>query len=288
MKRKKTITCLIRRDIKNSMLCNKRKMLCYILLMLLFCIYVSGRCGDALEQGLISGRPTTADLILYLYRGMWEYNPSINPVFEIPIAWLSIQLFLGFMIGSYAYDDFDGFGMQFLIRSEMKTYWYIGKCCYCFFTVFLYYLIGYLTILFFSMIKGQLSFDISPDIGGILSEVDTSLITEHGFVIHLILLPFITSLVISIFQMLFSLYIKPILSYSFVIVYLVLSAYWVKPYFIGNFSMILRFAPFKAEGLDMTKAMITDGILLAAVILFGCFHVKHLDFIKKEQGHKIL
>ncbi len=279
---KHEVISFIKHDIRSGILSKWKKLVPFILILLCFCIYMVYQCKESIESGLVEGMPTTADMILFIFRGMREYVPELDPVFVIPVTWLLIQMYIAFVIGGYAYEDMGAYGQQFLLRSTKKGYWFFGKCIYCVVNVIGYYAVAYLIIGICSLVFGTLSFQLTPDIGNIMSDMDVTVISEKQFVMHLIVLPIMTSLNVSFIQMLLSLWIKPTLSFVFVMSYMTISAYWATPAMIGNFSMILRFSPVVMEGIRLTTALWVEGIVFFVFILASWVLMRRYDFIDKN------
>ena len=273
------LSCLIKHDIVGGILTKWKKTIPFLLIICGFSIYFAVQCSILKRDGLVIGSHSAADLLLYIFRGMREYVPQADINFEIPITWLMVQLYIAYAIGNYASEDQGIYGQHFIVRSTKKSFWFISKCIYCSLTVIIYYALAYFIIILCTLITGNLTFRFSLDICSIMSEIDSSLITSDKAIIHLIILPILTSLVLSLGQMVLSLYIKPILSFVFVVAYCSLSAYFESPLLIGNNSMILRFDPFLEEGLNPGFAIFSDLIIIALVIILGCMLLKKHNYL---------
>ena len=96
-------------------------------------------------------------------------------------------------------------------------------------------------------------------------------------------LPMMTSLNMSFIQMLLSLWIKPTLSFVFVMSYMTISAYWATPVMIGNYSMILRFSPIVTGGIRPSTALWMEGIVFFLFVLASRVLMRRYDFIDKNE-----
>ena len=275
------LICQLRHDFVSGVLAGWKKVFPFIIIIISLCVYLSFSCTELQEMGLISTQPTTADTFVYIFRGMTEFNPKTELRFEIPIAWLMIQLYIAFVIGNYATQDMSGYGQQFLLRATTKKQWLIGKCFFCITNVLAYYGIVYAVIITYSVVTGNVSFTLTQDICGIMSEIDTSLFNTLSFILNIIVLPILTSIIMALLQMLLSLHIKPTLSYAFVMVYLILSAYYVSYLLLGNYSMILRCKPFLADGIDTLIALVIETIVIVGIIFIGIVSIQKFDYIEK-------
>lgn len=275
------LSCQLKHDFFSGVLGGWKKIIPFVAIILSLCVYFSVSCAELEKIGFVKGSPTIADTLIYIFRGMRPYNPKIELQFEIPIAWLMIQLYIAFVIGNYAIQDMSGYGQQFLIRATTKKQWFIGKCFYCVTNVLLYYLLVYFVVIAYSLVMGTASFSFSSDICFTMSEIQSSLLTYSSFVLNIIVLPMLTSIVMALTQLLLSLYIKPALSYAVVIVYQALSAYYVSYFLIGNYSMILRCKPFLDNGINTILALIIDIVVILGVVIAGLITLRKFDYIEK-------
>ena len=158
------LSCQLKHDFFSGVLGGWKKIIPFVAIILSLCVYFSVSCAELEKIGFVKGSPTIADTLIYIFRGMRPYNPKIELQFEIPIAWLMIQLYIAFVIGNYAIQDMSGYGQQFLIRATTKKQWFIGKCFYCVTNVLLYYLLVYFVVIAYSLVMGTASFSFSSDI----------------------------------------------------------------------------------------------------------------------------
>lgn len=282
---------IVKRDIKNSFSLNKYKLLGTALIFFVFCFMLYYRFMGTWELQGKEYAPSFADLLLYIFSGMKVYIPAQSLKFEIPITWLSIQLYIAFMIGNYANRDMSGQGLQILLRTTRKSFWFIGKVAYCFVSVALFYLTGYAAVFVYSALAGTPSLSLSGEIYMYVVGINASLFSASELAVGLLLLPILTSFLLSLFQLLISLWVKPIFSYIFVVAYTSASAYYVSYFLIGNYSMLFRnekvvssdiFLSIKGiSGIDQRIAL---AVLLAAILLsvvLGCISLKKYDFLEK-------
>lgn len=275
------LSCQLKHDFFSGVLGGWKKIIPFVAIILSLCVYFSVSCAELEKIGFVKGSPTIADTLIYIFRGMRPYNPKIELQFEIPIAWLMIQLYIAFVIGNYATQDMSGYGQQFLLRATTKKQWFIGKCFFCITNVLAYYGIVYAVIIAYSVVTGNLSFTLTQDICGIMSELDTSLFNNLSFILNIIVLPILTSVIMALLQLLLSLHIKPTLSYAYVMVYQILSAYYVSYLLLGNYSMVLRCKPFLADGIDTLFALIIETIVIVGIIFIGIVSIQKFDYIEK-------
>lgn len=276
------LTCQIKHDMISGVLGGWKKIIPFVLLIISFCTYLYIECANMKDIGYVDGVPTIADMLLYIFRGMREYMPELDYSFDIPITWLLMQVYIAYVIGNYASKDLGGYGQQFLLRSTKKSYWFLSKCVYCLVNILAYYITTFIIVTICSILFGNISLELSADIGSTMSEIDVTLFSSMSFIFHIIVLPISTSLVVSLVQLLLSLYVKPILSFTFVVSYQALSAYKVSYFLIGNYSMALRCDPFLEDGVNGLFAIIIEIIMIVIIIPFGCITLRKYDYLEKN------
>lgn len=77
-------------------------------------------------------------------------------------------------------------------------------------------------------------------------------------------------LTITLLQQLISLFIKPIGSFLVMAVFLFLSAYFMKPFFFGNYAMMIRNALLCEGGVDAAEGILILSLVSLASIAGGC------------------
>ena len=278
----KKIFYLIQHDIKEGARYNFKKYIFTVILFLVFCADVYSQYKIHTERCNVLFQPTICDYILYIFRGMREYDPNLSEAFNIPAAWFAVQLGIAYFVGNYPTKDTEGYGIQYIIRSGSKCLWVASKCIYSAIATVQFYLIGYVVVAFWALLFGRFEFSLSEDIGMYISNINAEVITDSIFVICVLVLPLLTSIAVSIFQTVLMLVVRPMYSYLAIIVIVSASAYY-KTYFLPlNYSMIFRMSPIVAGGLDPYIAVIIDIFLIILTVIFGCAIIRKFDFLEKR------
>lgn len=272
----------IRHDIIQGFLRNRRKYLILIAFLLITYISFQNEMLNLSTAGFIQGKPGFLDFIMYIAQGMREYIPESDEPFVIPFAWLSINLLLAYIIGDYATRDLYEFGTQMILRAKKKKYWLTGKIIYCFGCTLSVYFFQVAVAYLFSALNGNYNIFISEQIWQIYFGVDPCSFSPFEIVNLIFILPFLTSFVLSLMQLLGTLIFKPIYSFLVVTIYLISSAYWKSYFLIGNYSMFLRNDKLSSDGLNAMMCLSILLILcLVLVISIGLVFKKH-DIIEKN------
>lgn len=276
-------------DIYNSVWMNRYKYIMVCFMFVLFCLYFEVDYQSEADLGWIENNAGLGDIVLFIFHGMKVYVPDPAIKFEIPVTWLTVQGFIIYLIGNYITLDMTTYGQQYIIRSAHKSYWLFGKLIYCIACVVSFYIIGYLAIGLYSLAAGHASLGMHADICAYISGISIELLDHTDLLLGIVVLPVVTSIVLSFFQMVLSLLIRPIYSVIFMMIYVCASAYYLSYFLIGNYSMIHRSHKIVSQdivlsrnGIDPYTALCVNGALLAAGFIIALMILKKYDYIDKR------
>lgn len=107
--------------------------------------------------------------------------------------------------------------------------------------------------------------------------------TSPAFIPTLLMVWF-AILTITLLQQLISLFIKPIGSFLVMAVFLFLSAYFMKPFFFGNYAMMIRNALLCEGGVDVAEGILILSLVSLASIAGGCVVYDRKDILSKGES----
>lgn len=222
------------------------------------------------------------DLIIYVFIGPTVISPERGRVFELPLIWLGFQMLMAYIIGDYIHEDLLGPGQLVILQSRNRIAWWVSKIAWCICTVLVVYGSTYMCLIACSIVsKFSFRFEISAEISWGIYNQDYSIISRRDFFLVFLILPILTSCVISLTQLILSFFIKPILSYVFIVSIYVLPIYTVSPYLITNYSIPAHNRIFISEGINSGYAILVLIILLFFITVGGAYVVKNKDFIER-------
>lgn len=118
----------------------------------------------------------------------------------------------------------------------------------------------------------------------VFSGLNTQVFEQNSWIYYVFVLPAVTSMAVSVFQMVLSFWIKPVISYICILAMYVFSAYYIWFPF-GNYSMLLRSLPALGDaGYTVFSAVLSDAVLLALSVSFGLIYFKKYTILGKVQG----
>ncbi len=266
-------------DIRQGILCAYYKYIALIALMIfLLCQYIE-RYNKLVKHGIITDANSLVNTILHVFAGMEEYIPQSGTAFEIPVIFFIVNLFLAILIGDYPMRDLKGFGMNVLIRSDKRRQWWLGKCVWNSLTCVAFYACIYITILLSVLFCGDIKAGWSADIAQYINNIDISNSDYAAITVAMIVLPICMSLAVSMLQMTCSLILGPVIAYIVVIVIYVFSAFYMSPYLIGNYCMMLRNSSVIADGITLQQGIVGALTVYITFAILGLYIFEKKDII---------
>ena len=264
----------IKHDVKNGILRRYKIYLLFIILLSVILAFwnkkISLNMAD--KAGFI-------DYLMYIFSGKEEVGTLTNQdIFDIPIAWLFVHIYVLFGIGTYPKTEYMERGYQFLIRAGNKWCWWLGKCVYIFISVILYYLCIVFTGFIFSALNGSSHNEVNKEICERILRIDINNITDMKRYLCLVIMPLLLFMVLGFVCMFISFLQNNIVAVIVLIGYLSISAYWCNDLLLGNYTMFLR----------VLKISFAVGIIVSAIVLllsgFGGYrYFRNMDVYGREQ-----
>lgn len=266
---------LIQHDLHTGLLSNLPK---YLLGAFVFCFGAIMFFSSAQAMEL---QGSAFDCAVFIYRGMHVYIPADNEIFPIPMLWLMLQIVIAFLIISYPTQDLYAYGIQVLTRAKSRKLWWLSKCVWNLISVLLFYFMGFIVIIIFSLLSGDPSFALNEQSNIMINEFVIQSVPYSKVFTAVFVLPVLTSCAVSLLQMVLNFILQPIYSYLVVISLLLASAYYSSPFLIGNYSMLLRNEIVYEGGVNTTIGMAVNLLIMLFCIFFGMHYLKRYDILKK-------
>ena len=229
---------------------------------------------------------TITDIFMNFFKGMKPYDPNSNSQFDMPTAYILLNVLLAFIIGNYPMNDLLGFGKNVLVRSRDRASWWISKCIWNVISVIVFYSILFIIILITCAVFGKLSFEPTVSICSKITGIDITQKTTYvdiGMLLFtLYCIPIVTSLALSMFQMTMAFITSPIISYTFIIAILVGGAFYDNPFVPGNYFMLIRNEILLKGGYHTFAAIFEDCVIFIVSVLVGYIYFKKFDIIEKH------
>lgn len=222
---------------------------------------------------------TVMDFVVYNLRGMKLYSPNLDGQYLLPAVWMFNQIMIALIVGNYPVNDLNGYGINTLIRTKSRGKWLLSKIIWVICMVILYYIILYLaTFMYVVLTNNSLSLVPSEYITKLFYDIDLCDIHIEYFIAFIILMPILTSIVVSVVQTMMSFIIRPFLSFILIIFIMLSSTYISNPLLIGNASMIIRsrFATPVGFSVEESASYLVIYFFLSLIIGFLYFNKKDI------------
>ncbi|MGP1433329.1 MAG: hypothetical protein ACTTKP_03520 [Catonella sp.] len=264
----------IKHDVKNGIFRRYKIYLLFIILLSVILAFWNKKISLNMvnKAGLI-------DYLMYIFSGKEEVGKLTNQdIFDIPIAWLFVHIYVLFGIGTYPKTEYVERGYQFLIRAGNKWCWWLGKCVYIFISVIFYYLCIIFTSFIFSALNDSSHNEVNKEICERILRLDINNITDMKRYLCLVIMPLLLFMVLGFVCMFISFLQNNIVAVIVLIGYLSISAYWCNDLLLGNYTMLLR----------VHKISFAVGIIVSAIVLllsgFGGYrYFRNMDVYGREQ-----
>ena len=109
--------------------------------------------------------------------------------------------------------------------------------------------------------------------------IDMQRFATGNEVIVWLILPMLCACTIAVVQLTISIFAGAIAGYIVSIVYLVVSVYWVSPFLMGNYLMIIRNNRLCAGGMDAAAGIISCIIVMVVSIVSGSVYFNRKNIL---------
>ena len=260
---------------------------------LLFFILVTFACKISFSNAYLQSpeltpfaTPTLGDFLLYAFGGCDLYIFDLDRPFAIPFQWLLLILLAIYINFDLTEESSAGVNVQLLLRAGDKKQYWLSKILCITISTSLYFVLGVIVTLGCgSALGGVSSLEIDNLILNVmnLSSMVPREATSPAFIPTLLMVWF-AILTITLLQQLISLFIKPIGSFLVMAVFLFLSAYFMKPFFFGNYAMMIRNALLCEGGVDTAEGILILSLVSLASIAGGCVVYDRKDILSKGES----
>ncbi|WML58719.1 hypothetical protein [Neobacillus sp. PS2-9] len=268
---------LFKKDILNGIWSNRWK---YLFVTVFFSVITTINLYNFNSHPSLNGEKVQFnlfDIIFSVFRG----NDPTDPFSKI--IWLMVQLLAVFIVGSYSDKALVDGGIYSLIRAGSRSAWWYSKTIYVLFSVTLYYLIGFSTVIMITDLASPLASDWSSYAEAFELPRMNQSISSWLFVAYCFVLLTTSSIAISMIHLTLMQIMKPIYSYIGIVTILFVSLFYESSYLPGEHSMIMKHTLFMDSGLMMIGTMIYNSFLTGICLIIGArlFHRKDI-FVKSD------
>lgn len=230
------------------------------------------------EPGLICSEGTVMDYIMYSMEGLPVYKFDPYSSFYVPIYWFVFQIWISYIVAYYPENNFRSCGKNIFLASKSRVKWWLSKCLWCVINVVVYFIVYYVAVTVFSYIKGaELSFNFTENIMSICYGDNLKYLYNREALFLVLVLPCVTTIAISIFQILLAFLFTPVISFAMICGLYVISTYYTNELLIGSYTMWLRSSYVNIEGVNPEIGLLISLLLVFGSVLAGCIKFDRKD-----------
>lgn len=267
----KILRNIVKRDLLYGFSKNKVK---YIIFALLIVLITVGMCNS-----IKSNEGNIVDLFFLNYRGI-GYLDNIKELNALPIIWITINVFVAFIVGDFVSEDLKRNSIYVITRTKrFKEYW-VSKVYWVVINVFFIYLILFTTTYFIGGLLIEDSIVWSKLSNDLIKSILVKDVVARNFIIALIILYFTTSLAISFLQIYLTMFTKSNISYLIIVIVTCFSIFIDNQLLPGIHSMILKHDYFdNIHNLTLLKSILYNISLTLMFSYLGYRKITKKDII---------
>lgn len=274
-------------DIRQGLLRNPLFFVIPVIVSLIACWDLQGRVAELNRLGYFDTKTQAgfADMMMYIYGGMDQYNPNSGDSFLFPVRWGIVFLSVAFLTLHYPEQNKQTYGQQILIRTKGRTAWWLSKCGWNIISVLVYHGLIFLTAALFCVItRADFTGGFHKDLIYAVFQVHRIHMTPDtaAWTFAMLFLPVLVSLELNLLQMTLSLFIKPMFSFLIIAFLMVSSAYFTSPALMGNYAMPMRYDAVITDGVNATAGIIISTVIALISIITGIIQFRHCDILNRE------
>lgn len=270
---------LIKRDLIFGFENNKYKFIGVALVFIaVVWINIVNLQGEAFALGMSSKDINFIDLFFSIFKGI-DYN-----VLPLPVNWVLIHIYITYLIGSYCYDDLSEDSAHIIVKMGHRRDIWISKVIWMIATVIAFYLILLAIIFVFSMTMFEISFEWSNFSSESILGTIQSNYSSIQFILLTISIYMLSSITMSILQMLISFILKPTYIYLINISILVISLY-LKQFVIPiQGSLILRQNIFDSMySINPVNTIVYNLVVFISIFIIGSVYIRKFDMLVSQK-----
>lgn len=249
-----------------------------------------------------TGPLTLGECFLCMWTGRLPYEPAVDGPFQIPLAWLTLLVLMGYVVTDYPTRDLGGVGSHFIVKAQSRWSWWLSKCSWVVLCAFVCWAITMAVCLAAALLTGA-SWDtlVRPGIAAVLEAGKNEAVnstTAYGLVVNrganlssaeatLDPIPALMGMPLSLaaimlVQLAVSVIIHPIVGLAAYVAIAFFSTYFTTWLLPGTYLMIAKSEAFLTGGMDPLVGVSVALAIAALATACGGLVLNHKDLLGKE------
>lgn len=235
------------------------------------------RFGKLFTDGKIRDFPGIYDCILYYFRGIKEYKPEYREAFDVPAEFFVWNFLTAYIVGDYPVRDLSKTGAVRIVRAKRRDFWWYSKCVFNVLAVVMVYVFVYAGVLVVSLINGA---QFKGPTAELFKRIFmTELTVSNGIIVRVVITTLLSTVAVSMFQMLMAFVAGNVAGYASVVVVCVISAYYMKWFLPGNGMMVYRYNVVNQQGITPVLPLAWYVLMTVLCIVAGRYVFERKDIM---------
>lgn len=265
---------MIQFDIKNFFLKNRNRFCLPIVFSIISYFILCSMVSDYEEVYATafhvweqeSVKVTFLDWWYYVFAGLGKVD--IGEKFEVPACWLASNLFLLYMLSGYLSFSMKGMGKLAIIKCNSEKRWWLTKGVLNLLSLLMYYFLFTVPVLVITAVRKCLT-GFHPYVAE-SQGLPVPLNEGAGTFFQMIVLPIFVSFALLFLMEWMELFLGASLSFLFMAVFMIISAYLAADSLDAIFLMLRRTELFMENGVSWQQILCSGTVIIIAAQLLGC------------------
>lgn len=214
-----------------------------------------------------------------LFMGMPKYVRSETSIFQLPVSWFLYYAYMFFLVNFYPVTDLYHCGMQSITASGSRIKWLISKFIWTAMNVIAYQILFLMILFLLSAGRGQI--ETSSEALWTVYGINVGGMDRLTILLIWLIVPAFTGIAISFVQMAIGICINAIAGYLFTIAVMVVSVYWLEPFLIANYLMIIRNNQISMDGVEIGIGFMLNAVCVMLSVIICCLFFRKKDIFQK-------
>ena len=234
------------------------------------------------ELGL-RGPFSVGDYLAYLFAGKGPWRLEEGIPFKFPVSWMLLFSLLLYMTLRYPVKDLRGIGALVVVAGQSRWAWWLSKCAWvAVLTGSMLILILVIAVVWAVLTGGDIMWVPSASIEAVVSQEPDLRPEDMGSMAPFFLGVLVLSVALAEVQLVLSLFVRPLLSFTACFSILFVSACQFSPLLLGNYLIAMRSSALMLDGFDPLAGIATGVAICVLAVILGGIRFSLIDLFDKE------
>lgn len=273
---------LIKYDLRCGIAYNYKKILMFVLFIIVY-NFIGGNA--IIEYSRLNNiKPDVLDFFCYILGGPKFIPEGMLEIYEVPVMWLMIQIFIAYIVGYYAVTDLHKYGQHVLLRSVSRKKWWLSKIVWNAVTViFMYAIVLCVTVVNAHISGAGFQWKLTDEIAIQLCSFYFVPKSTNVVLVFIFIMPVIVSLAISSIQMVIALISSPIIGFVVSQSITFLSTIYSTKWLISNYAMLSHSRYTCLSDIGYKEGIIVCFVVYLISVILGSIYFSYCNILPKSR-----